>query len=151
MNPAVKIVDVTDAAGRVVEPHWLERAERVHRQLRPHLPADYAGKMQRVFDGGARMSVAVRGDEVLGVGVHRIGENTADGMKMYVDDLVTVETQRSTGVGHALMEHMQAIARKAGCENFILDSGTHRQQAHKFYFREGMVITSFNFKKALQK
>ena len=126
MTAAVQIVDVTDVAGKVVAPEWLARAERVHRQLRPHLPA------------------------VLGVGVHRIGENTADGMKMYVDDLVTDETQRSTGVGHALMAHMQAIARKAGCENFILDSGTHRQQAHKFYFREGMVITSFNFKKPLK-
>jgi GNAT superfamily N-acetyltransferase len=151
MTAAVQIVDVTDVTGKVVAPQWLARAERVHRQLRPHLPADYAAKMQRVFDGGARMSVAIRGDEVLGVGVHRIGENTADGVKMYVDDLITDETKRSTGVGHALMEHMQAIARKAGCETFMLDSGTHRQQAHKFYFREGMVITSFNFKKVLQK
>lgn len=145
----VTVIDVTDAAGRVVEPHWLERAERVHRQLRPALPADYAGKMQRVFAGGARMSLAVQGSEVLGVGVHRILENTADGVKMYVDDLVTDEAMRSSGVGHALMEHMQALARAAGCENFNLDSGTHRQQAHKFYFREGMVITSFNFKKTL--
>ena len=31
----------------------------------------------------------------------------------------------------------------------VLDSGTHRPQAHKFYFREGMVITSFSFKKPL--
>lgn len=85
------------------------------------------------------MSVAVSGDEVLGVGVHRIGENTADGVKMYVDDLVTDGPKRSTGVGHALMEHMQAIARKAGCNNFISSSGT-RQQAHDL-FREGMVIT----------
>ncbi len=51
---------------------------------------------------------------------------------------------------HALMEHLQDIARRAGCESFILDSGTHRQQAHKFYFREGMAITSFNFKKSLK-
>ncbi len=48
------------------------------------------------------------------------------------------------------MAHLQAIAKGAGCESFILDSGTHRQQAHKFYFREGMVITSFNFKKSLK-
>ena len=146
----VTIVDITDASGRVTAPAVLARAERVHRQLRPTLPADYAGKMARVFAGGGRMCAAAEGDTVLGVAVHRISENTADGVHMYVDDLVTDEATRSRGVGHALLEHMQAIARAAGCDAFILDSGTHRQQAHKFYFREGMVITSFNFKKPLK-
>ena len=32
---------------------------------------------------------------------------------------------------------------------FALDSGTHRTQAHKFYFREGLVLNSFHFAKAL--
>ena len=146
----VKIIDVTDAAGNVIAPECLKKAERVHRQLRPALPADYAGKMARVFAGGARMSVALDGEDVAGVAVHRISENTADGVRMYVDDLVTDEAKRSTGVGHALMAHLQDIAKTAGCQSFVLDSGTHRQQAHKFYFREGMVITSFNFKKPLK-
>lgn len=96
---AATIVDVTDAAGRVVEPGVLVRAERVLRQLRPALSADYAGKMARVFAGGGRMCVALVGDAVLGVAVHRIGENTADGVHMYVDDLVTDESKRSSGVG----------------------------------------------------
>ena len=146
----MKIIDVTDAAGNVTEPDLLKKAEGVHRQLRPALPADYAGKMARVFFGGARMSVALYGDDLAGVAVHRISENTADGVRMYVDDLVTDESKRSTGVGHALMVHLQGIARTAGCDSLVLDSGTHRQQAHKFYFREGMVITSFNFKKPLK-
>jgi len=150
---SLRIIDVTDAAGRVVEPRWLARAEGVHRQLRPHLPADYAAKMKRVFAGGGRMAVAaeagVGNESVLGVAVHRVHENTAEGVKMYVDDLVTDETRRSRGVGHALMQHLQGMARAAGCAEYTLDSGTHRQQAHKFYFREGMVITSFHFKKTL--
>ncbi|MBM3345328.1 MAG: GNAT family N-acetyltransferase [Betaproteobacteria bacterium] len=145
------IVDITDASGRIAAPDVLARAERVHRQLRSELPADYPGTMARVFAGGGRMCVAVAGDEVLGVAVHRTGENTADGVHMYVDDLVTDEARRSRGIGRALMAHLQAIARAAGCEALILDSGTQRQQAHKFYFREGMVITSFNFKKGLPK
>ncbi len=147
---ALKTIDVTDRAGMLSGPDWLARAERVHRQLRPGLPPDYAAKMQRVFAGGGRMCVAAEGEQVVGVAVHRISENTADGVRMYVDDLVTDEAVRSRGVGHALMEHVQSIARAAGCESLILDSGTHRQQAHKFYFREGMVITSFNFKKPLK-
>jgi GNAT superfamily N-acetyltransferase len=149
MNEPIRIVDVNDASGAIAEPRWLAAAEPVHRQLRPHLPADYAGKMQRVFAGGARMCVAVRDERVVGVAVHRVHENTVDGVQMYVDDLVSGEAQRSTGVGHALMAHLQRVARAAGCAKFNLDSGTQRQQAHKFYFREGMVVTSFHFAKPL--
>ena len=65
--PAGVIIDVTDAAGKVIAPELLKKSERVHRQLRPALPADYAGKMARVFAGGARMSVALDGDDVAGV------------------------------------------------------------------------------------
>ena len=145
----MRIIDITDERGRIVEPAWLDKARRVHLQLRPNLPEAYAAMMQRIFDGGGRMSVAVPDGEVAGLGVYRIYENTVHDVKMYVDDLVTDETRRSTGVGHALMEHFQGIARRAGCSTYTLDSGTHRQQAHKFYFREGMVITSFNFNKKL--
>lgn len=146
----MQVVEVTDARGAVAAPDWLVKAERVHRQLRPALPADYSVKMQKVFSGGGRMCVAAEGDAVLGVAVYRIHENTAEGLRMYVDDLVTDETQRSRGVGRTLLHHLQDVARKAGCEQFTLDSGTHREQAHKFYFREGMVIASFNFKKPLK-
>ena len=146
---AIRIVDITDSNGRIVESDWLARAERVHRELRPHLPEDYAAKMRRVFAGGARMSVAVRDDAVVGVAVHRVHENTFDGVQMYCDDLVTNPDARSSGVGAALMRHMEALARAAGCTKFNLDSGTQRQQAHKFYFREGMVVTSFHFAKPL--
>lgn len=146
----MNIIEITDNFGNIIRADVLSRAESVHRQLRPALPANYAGKMARVFAGGARMSVALDGDDVAGVAVHRISENTAEGVRMYVDDLVTDESKRSTGVGHALMAHMQNLAKVAGCDSFVLDSGTHRQQAHKFYFREGMVITSFNFKKPLK-
>jgi len=145
-----RIVEVTDGSGALVAPDWLAKAEGVHRQLRTALPADYQGKMKRVFAGGARMCVAAEGDAVRGVAVYRIVENTFEGLHLYVDDLVTDERQRSTGVGRALMDHMQGVARAAGCEAYTLDSGTQRQQAHKFYFREGMVVTSFHFRKPLK-
>ena len=146
----IAIVEVTDASGKVVAPGWLPKALAVHRQLRPQLPDDYAAKMQRVFAGGGRMCVAAAGEDVAGVAVYRIYENTSDGIRMYVDDLVTDQTRRSSGVGHALMQHLQGVARRAGCAWYTLDSGTHRVQAHRFYFREGMAISAFHFKKPLK-
>ena len=146
----MNIVHITDDAGRIVERGWLKRAEGVHRQLRTALPADYEGKMKRVFADGARMCIAADQDAVRGVAVYRINENTFEGLHLYVDDLVTDERQRSRGVGRALMEHLQDLARAAGCEATTLDSGTQRTQAHKFYFREGMVVSSFHFRKPLK-
>ena len=145
----VRVVTITDERGAIVEPVWLARAERVHRMLRTALPGDYAGKMKRVFAGGGRMCVAADEERALGVAVYRIAENTFAGVYLYVDDLVTDETERSHGIGHTLMAHLERVARDAGCDTLALDSATHRPQAHKVYFREGMFITSFTFKKPL--
>ena len=141
------IVEVFSEGGQVAGGEWLARAERVHRQLRPHLTADYAAKMARVLSD-ARMALAVEGGTVLGLAVYRWHENTFDGLKFYIDDLVTDEARRSEGVGRALMAHLEAVARKLGANGLVLDSGTQRTRAHKFYFREGFVIPAFNFKKS---
>jgi len=146
---AVQIIRITDDARQVVEPQWLARAERVHRQLRPKLPADYAARMRRIFETGGEMCVAVSGDEVAGVALFRSFENTVDGKRFYVDDLVTDEARRSSGVGHALLSFLEGLARARGGSSIDLDSGTHRTGAHRFYFREGFVISSFAFKKDL--
>jgi GNAT superfamily N-acetyltransferase len=142
----MRVVEVFAEGDRVVGAEWLARAEAVHRQLRPHLQADYAAKMARVLKE-ARMALAVEDDAVLGLAVYRWHENTSDGMKFYIDDLVTDEDCRSEGVGHFLIAHLDEVARKLGASGLTLDSGTQRTQAHKFYFREGFVIPAFNFKK----
>ena len=145
----MKVVAVSDAKGEVVDAGLLRAAERVHRQLRPHLRADYVGRMKEVLAGGAEMAVALVDGDVAGITVFRILEKTHSGRDLYCDDLVTDEARRSTGVGHALIQYMEAICRERSCDTFSLDSGTQRQQAHKFYFREGMTITSFHFDKKI--
>ncbi len=146
----IQIVEVTDENGAIGAPDWFRKAEAVHRQLRTALPPEYEAKMKRVFAGGARMCVAVEGAEVRGVAVYRTYENTFTGRQLYVDDLVTDEKRRSSGVGRALLGYLEQKARAAGLENLALDSGTQRQQAHKFYFREGMVAIAFHFGKKLK-
>ena len=67
------------------------------------------------------------------------------GKTLYVDDLVTDAAQRSQGYGEAMITGLITLAREAGCATFSLDSGTHRQEAHAFYFRQGLRITDFHF------
>jgi GNAT superfamily N-acetyltransferase len=150
VEQALRIVQVTDASRQLQEPQWLTAAERVHRQLRPQLPADYSEKMRRVFRDGGEMCLAVRNDRVVGVAVFREFENTHIGRRFYVDDLVTDEAERSTGAGGALLEYLEKIARARGCPGMDLESGTHRTRAHRFYFREGFFITAFSFRKEFQ-
>jgi len=146
---SLMLVRICDDAGVLLAPDWLALAEGVHRQLRPQLPYDYVGKMQKVFAGGGRMAIATDGDQVLGLAVWRVFDNTFEGIKFYVDDLVTDEAHRSNGLGQAMIAFLEQEAHRLGAQSLVLDSGTQRTQAHRFYFREGFVITSFNFKKQL--
>jgi GNAT superfamily N-acetyltransferase len=147
----MKVVPVTDAKGNVVDSQLLAAAESVHRQLRPHLPQGrYIERMKEIFAGGAEMAVVVVGDRVAGITVFRMLERTFSGRELYCDDLVTDSSRRSTGVGRLMMDYMEKLARERECDTFALDSGCQRQQAHKFYFREGLTITSFHFTRTLK-
>ena len=141
----MNVVPITDARGGIIAPELLAASEAVHRQLRPQLPPDYVKRMKEVFASGAEMAVAVERGDVVGITVFRVLEKTFSGRELYCDDLVSDEKKRSSGIGHALIAYMQDVVRARRCDEFTLDSGTQRQQAHKFYFREGMAITAFHF------
>jgi GNAT superfamily N-acetyltransferase len=154
MEPEMKIIAVTDDQGRVAEEKWLKKAESVHRQLRPQLPADYASRLREIFAAGGRMALAVDKEgedgEVVSVALWRLIENTYEGRRLYVDDLVSDAARRSRGAGRLLLDWLEARGRNLGCDVLALDSGVHRQDAHRFYFRERMAIFSYSFKKALK-
>jgi hypothetical protein len=54
------------------------------------LPADYAARLQRCLPTVAH-GVATEGDAVCAVALWRVIENTYEGRRLYVDDLVTDE------------------------------------------------------------
>jgi GNAT superfamily N-acetyltransferase len=119
-------------------------------ELRPHLTADlltavYAEGHQQ----GLRFTAAYDRDQCVGVAGWRIHALTLCGRKLYVDDLVTAESARSTGVGAALLADLESRARTAGCSVLDLDSAVHRHRAHRFYFREGMQISGYHFTSTL--
>ena len=67
------------------------------------------------------------------------------GRTVYVDDLVTDTSARSQGYGDQLMDWLIAYARAQGFDEFSLDSGTQRVDAHRFYLRKRMKISCFHF------
>ena len=128
---------------------WLERCERLHRTLRPTLPAAYDSYMKQMFAEGAQMAVLEIAGQPKALAVYRMHHTTFQGLRFYVDDLVTDEAERSRGLGGALLAWCEAAARAAGCDTFALDSGVQRAAAHRFYFRHGLAVRSFGFTKEL--
>ena len=57
--------------------------------------------------------------------------------------------RRGQGTGAALLHELERRARDAGCRVLDLDSGADREDAHRFYVREQMVIRGFHFLRRL--
>ena len=123
----------------------------VLKELRPHLtPDSFAAVYDRGYPQGLRFTAAYDDGHCVGVAGWRIVATTAYLLKLYVDDLVTTEGARSRGVGRELLEELTQRAREGGCQLIDLDSGVHRADAHRFYMREGLTISSFHFARPLR-
>jgi GNAT superfamily N-acetyltransferase len=129
----------------------LDEAVDVLRELRPHLTAaSFAAVYAEGHPQGLRFTAAYDGGRCLAVAGWRIVATTASLRKLYVDDLVTTAAYRSTGVGRALLDALAQRAEAAGCTALDLDSGVQRADAHRFYMREGLTISSFHFARGLR-
>ena len=126
----------------------LARTWPVMSQLRPHLnEAGYLAMVARMrLSDGFRVFAAVRDGVVVGVAGVRPMELLYCGHILQIDDLVVSETERSTGVGKALLDHVKAEARALGRTEVHLDSGMLRQDAHRFYDREGFERLGYHFR-----
>ncbi|UWX04115.1 GNAT family N-acetyltransferase [Pseudoxanthomonas sp. NC8] len=116
-------------------------------QLRPHLDEEtFVAQALRQQAGGWRATVLYDDAGVpRAFAGWRVQEMLANGRFLYVDDLVTDAAARSGGCGKALLDWLKDWARALGCTNLQLDSGTQRIDAHAFYLRERLRITSFHF------
>jgi GNAT superfamily N-acetyltransferase len=100
---------------------------------------------------GYRVAALFDGDECRAASGYRLVTNFVSGRHLYVDDLVTADRWRSHGYGRLLNKYLVELARNEGCTSIQLDSGTHRREAHRFYFRERYAITSFHFVRLLNE
>lgn len=128
-------------------PDQIARGFAVMQELRPHVLTehDFTERVQQQIAEGFQLALLEHEGKVVTVAGFRIQNMLATGLTLYVDDLVTGEAFRSRGHGKTMLDWLIAHARERGCETFSLDSGTHRREAHAFYFREGMRISSFHF------
>ncbi len=121
-------------------------AAKVLLQLRPQYTLDsLVVQMKKQQAMGYHIVCAKAEDKIAGVAGFVISEKLAWKKHIYVDDLVTNEQQRSTGVGTALIEWLKAYGIDNGCEQLHLDSSVVKHAAHRFYLQNGFHISSHHF------
>ncbi len=123
----------------------------VMRQLRDHLTEDeYLSRLREMAADGYRLVALYEGESIVALAGIGRGLNFYYGRYLWVYDLITAEESRSRGYGKALLEHVEGIARREGCDTVALSSALHRADAHRFYEnRMSYERASYTFKKAL--
>ena len=120
----------------------------VMRELRPHLasPEEFVHRVAIQKRSGYRLA-AGRDDNgrVVVCAGFRVSENLMHGRHLYVDDLVTLGSERARGHGERVFHFLLTAARADGCGKVVLDTGLSNALAHRFYFRQGMLATALRF------
>ena len=123
----------------------------VVQQLRPHLDqGDLLAAVASQRQEGYRCAGLFVEGICLGFAGFRLQHMLAHGRLLYVDDLVTAQSEHGNGYGSRLLDWLCELAQAAGCAHLQLDSGTQRLEAHAFYFRRGLRIRAYHFGLALQ-
>ncbi len=118
----------------------------VLKELRHHLEeAEFLPQLKRQEAHGYQLAFVRDDTQVVAVAGFWVNEAFAYSKYMYVYDLVTSGAARSSGKGKLLLEFLKSFARDAGCVQLHLDSGVQRFAAHKFYLRQGFVISGHHF------
>ena len=133
--------------GRATTPAEIRRVHPVMRELRPHHDDDgaFVRQVQRQMREGFRLVYLESDGEIRAAAGFRVMELLFSGRTLYVDDLVTRETDRSLGFGGQLFDWLIEEARREECKAFTLDSGVQRFDAHRFYLLKRMKIASHHF------
>lgn len=135
---------------QVITDQEIENCFDVMSELRTHLKKEtFLNTVRDMQSSGYKLAFIESNGNVVALAGYRINTNLFMGKHLYVDDLVTSEKVRSKGYGEKLVNWLREEASKENCNFFHLDSGTHRDQAHKFYFKQGFKIASFHFSEKL--
>lgn len=108
-------------------------------------PGSFLERVRNQERDGYRLATLAMDGKAVAVAGFRIGQSLAWGRYLYVDDLVSVPERRSTGLGKLLLEWLKQYGKDAGCAQLHLDSGLAREDAHRFYEREGLAPASLHF------
>jgi GNAT superfamily N-acetyltransferase len=141
----MEIVELCSAAQR-------REALPILRELYPSLDEDRYARLleEMVVDGYRQFAVRHEAGELVAVAGAAVHVNLYYGRHIYLYDLVVTEGARSKGYGELLLDHVEGIARREGCETAALACGLEREGALRLYERKGYKKPSYAMRKALR-
>jgi GNAT superfamily N-acetyltransferase len=141
----LELVELCSAAQR-------REALPILRELYPSLDADRYARLleEMVADGYRQFAVRHEAGELVAVAGAAVHVNLYYGRHFYLYDLVVTEEARSKGYAKLLLDHVEGIARREGCETAALACGLEREGALRLYERRGYKKPSYAMRKALR-
>jgi GNAT superfamily N-acetyltransferase len=129
----------------------IQKCYPVMSELRPHVSFEnFVPQIKRQMKEGYKLAFLSDNGEIKALAGFRLAECLARGKYLYVDDLITTETSRSSGYGGKLFDWAVEYAKNAGCDSFLLDSGVQRFDAHRFYLNKKLKIDCHHFAMSLK-
>jgi GNAT superfamily N-acetyltransferase len=105
---------------------------------------------EMIDDGYRQFAVRNEAGEVVALAGVAVHVNLYYGRHLYIYDLVVKEDARSQGHGGLLMDHVEGVARREGCETAALACGLEREEALRLYEGRGYQKPSYAMRKALR-
>ena len=123
----------------------------IMQELRTHLTwQDFFQLYKQAHQSeGYQLVVAKRDKKILGLMGYRILHDFVHGKHLYIDDLVLTKTQRSNGIGSALLQHAESLAKRHDCKSLRLSTGIENELGKKFYEKNAWTLRAVVYKKKL--
>lgn len=120
------------------------------KELRTELVEDaFVPLVRELMTDGYQLAYLRDETQVVCVAGFRISKNLFFGKHLYVEDLSTLESERSKDYGKQIMVWLRNLAAAEECQAIHLDSGVQRHRAHKFYLNRNMNIVCYHFAEKL--
>lgn len=136
-----------DAITAMDDESAVESCFELMQQLRPHLssPDEFVARWRRQTADGYRLIAICQEGNPQALAGFRVQDNLMHGRHLYLDDLVTDQARRSSGLGKRLLAYLFDLGRESGCSKLVLDTPLTNVLGHRFYYRQGLLASALRF------
>lgn len=128
----------------------IESCFEVVQALRPHLNREnFLQQVREMMADGYQMIFIAEDQLAIAFAGFRNLHMLYSGKIIYIDDLSTLPQYRGKGYGGKLLDYLHKLAKETGKGGVHLDSGYHRNDAHRLYLNKGYKLASHHFVKEI--